>query len=81
MVARKYMKKNTQVAQSASSSGSVKQFKWFSQRVQTSQLADADVSISLRIRLDKLTDTSPLAYAVISLTRCSHIRNPMQPYS
>ena len=51
MVARKYMKKNTQVAQSASSSGSVKQFKWFSQRVQTSQLADADVSISLQIRL------------------------------
>ncbi len=51
MVARKYMKKNTQVAQSSNSSGSVKQFKWFSQRVQTSQLADADVSISLQIRL------------------------------
>ena len=51
MVARKHMKKNTQVVQSASSSGSVKQFKWFSQRVQTSQLADTDVSISLRIRL------------------------------
>ena len=33
------------------SSGSIKQFKWFSQRVQTSQLADADVSISLQIRL------------------------------
>ena len=51
MVARKYMKKNTQVAQSASSSSSVEQLKWFNQRVQTSQLADADVSISLRIRL------------------------------
>ena len=51
MVARKYMKKNTQVAQSASSSSSVEQLKWFNQRVQTSQLADTDVLISLRIRL------------------------------
>ena len=42
---------NTQVVQSANSSGSIKQLKWFSQRVQTSLLADADVSISLQIRL------------------------------
>ena len=47
----------------------------------TSLLADAYVSISLRIRLDKPTDTSSLAYAVISLTQRSHIHNPAQPYS
>ena len=51
MVACKHMKKNTQVVQSANSSGSIKQLKQFSQRVQTSLLADADVSISLQIRL------------------------------
>ena len=33
------------------------------------------------LRLDKLTDTSQLAYTVISITRCSHIRNPAQSYS
>ena len=37
MVARKYMKKNTQVAQSASSSGSIKQLKWFNQATQVVQ--------------------------------------------
>ena len=41
----------TQVVQSSNSSSSVRQFKYFSKRVQTSQLADADVSISLQIRL------------------------------
>ncbi|HRM87782.1 MAG TPA: hypothetical protein PL178_07745 [Prevotella sp.] len=51
MVTFKHMKKNTQVVKSANSSGSVKKLKWFSQRVQTSLLADADVSISLQIRL------------------------------
>ena len=51
MVACKHMKKNTQVVLSANSSGSIKQLKQFSQRVQTSLLADADVSISLQIRL------------------------------
>ena len=51
MVACKHMKKNTQVVQSANSSGSIKQLKLFNQRVQTSLLADADVSISLQIRL------------------------------
>ena len=51
MVACKHMKKKTQVVQLANSSGSIKQLKQFSQRVQTSLLADADVSISLQIRL------------------------------
>ena len=51
MVACKHMKKNTQVVQSSNSSSSVRQFKYFSKRVQTSQLADADVLISLQIRL------------------------------
>ena len=51
MLARKHMKKNSQVAQFVNSSDSVSEFMQFSQRVQTSQLADADVSISLRIRL------------------------------
>ena len=32
-------------------SGSISLLKWLNQRVQTSQLADADVSISLQIRL------------------------------
>lgn len=59
MVARKHMKKNSQVAQFANSSSSVSEFR----------------------RLDKPTDTAPLAYAAISVTRCSHIRNPAQPYS
>ena len=46
MVARKHMKKNTQVAQSASSSGSVEQFKWFSKTTQVVQSASSDVSVS-----------------------------------
>jgi len=46
MVARKYMKKNTQVAQSASSSGSIKQFKWLSLPAQVVQSASSDVSVS-----------------------------------
>ena len=44
MVARKHMKKNSQVAQFANSSSSVSE---------------------LSRRLDKPTDTAPLAYAVI----------------
>ena len=71
----------TQAHEEEYSSGSIKQLKQFSKRVQTSLLADAYVSISLRIRLDKPTDTSSLAYAVISLTQHSHIHNPAQPYS
>ena len=46
MFARKHMKKNTQVAQSASSSGSVEQFKWFSKTTQVVQSASSDVSVS-----------------------------------
>ncbi|WP_308278728.1 hypothetical protein [Prevotella sp.] len=46
MVARKYMKKNIQVAQSASSSGSVKQFKWFSQAIQVVQSSNSSGSVS-----------------------------------
>ena len=55
--------------------------KWFNQATQVVQSASSDVSVSWCRRLDKLTDTSPLAYAVIFVTRCSHICNPMQPYS
>lgn len=58
MVARKHMKKNSQVVQFANSSSSVSEFR----------------------RLDKPTDTAPLAYAVIFITQRSHIRNPAQSY-
>ena len=43
-------------------------------------LLDA-IYLSLIHIFDKLADTSPLAYAVIFVTRCSHILNPMQSYS
>ena len=56
MVARKHMKKNSQVAQFANSSSSVSEFS----------------------RLNKPTDTSALADAVISVPRCSNIREPAQ---
>ena len=46
MVARKHMKKNTQVAQFANSSGSISQLKWFNQATQVVQLASSDVSVS-----------------------------------
>ena len=62
------------------SSGSVSQLKWFNQATQVVQLASSDVSVSWCRRLDKLTDTSPLAYAAIFVTQCCHIRNPTQPY-
>ena len=55
--------------------------KWFNQATQVVLSASSDVSVSWCRRLDKLTDTSPLAYAAIFVTRCSHICNPMQPYS
>ena len=55
--------------------------KHMKKNTQVVQSASSDVSVSWYRRLDKLTDTSPLAYAVIFVTRCSHIRNPTQPYS
>ena len=43
------------------------------------QSATPDGSVSESRRLDKSTDTTPLAYAVESLTRCSRILNLVQP--
>ncbi|WP_439424269.1 hypothetical protein [Segatella copri] len=47
---------------------------------QVVQSSNSSSSVSEFRRLDKLTDTSPLAYAAIFVTRCCHIRNPMLPY-
>ena len=44
------------------------------------QSATPDGSVSESRRLDKSTDTTPLAYAVESLTLSSRLRNPVQPY-
>ena len=41
--------------------------------------ATPDSSVSESRRLDKSTDTTPLAYVVDSLTRCSRILNLVQP--
>ena len=43
------------------------------------QSATPDGSVSESKRLDKSTDTTPLAYVVESLTRCSRILNLVQP--
>ena len=43
------------------------------------QSATPDGSVSESRRLDKSTDTTPLAYVVESLTRCSRILNLVQP--
>ena len=43
------------------------------------QSATPDGSVSESRRLDKSTDTTPLAYDVESLTRCSRILNLVQP--
>ena len=42
------------------------------------QSATPDGSVSESRRLDKSTDTTPLAYVVESLTRCSRILNLVQ---
>ena len=52
---------------------------WFSQLLQMVQSATPDGSVSESRRLDKSTDTTPLAYVVESLTRCSRILNLVQP--
>ena len=44
------------------------------------QPTNSDGSVCESRRLEKSTDTTPLAYAVESLTRCSRILNPTQPY-
>ncbi|MQM57793.1 hypothetical protein F7D97_11910 [Prevotella copri] len=44
------------------------------------QSATPDGSVSESRRLDKSTDTTPLAYVVESLTLSSRLRNPVQPY-
>ena len=43
------------------------------------QSATPDGSVSESSRLDKSTDTTPLAYVVESLTRCCRILNLVQP--
>ena len=43
------------------------------------QAATLDGSVSESRRLDKSTDTTPLAYVVESLTRCCRILNLVQP--
>ena len=43
------------------------------------QSATPDGSVSESRRLDKSTDTTPLAYVVESLTRCCRILNLVQP--
>ena len=44
------------------------------------QPTNSDGSVCESRRLEKSTDTTPLAYVVESLTRCSRILNPTQPY-
>ena len=44
------------------------------------QSATPNGSVSESRRLDKSTDTTPLAYVVESLTLSSRLRNPVQPY-
>ena len=68
--ARKRMQQNTDMVQSATPDGSV------SDMVQS---ATPDGSVSESRRLDKSTDTTPLAYVVESLTRRSRILNLVQP--
>ena len=43
------------------------------------QSTNSDGSVSESRRLEKSTDTTPLAYVVDSLTRCSRILNLVQP--
>lgn len=50
------------------------------QNIQVVQSATPDGSVSESRRLDKSTDTTPLAYVVESLTLSSRLRNPVQPY-
>ena len=44
------------------------------------QPTNSDGSVCESRRLEKSTDSTPLAYVVESLTRCCRILNPTQPY-
>ena len=68
-----------QMVLSATPDGSVSYSRWFSQLLQMVLSATPDSSVSESRRLDKSTDTTPLAYVVESLTRCSRILNLVQP--
>ena len=74
----KWLNQLTQVAQSAYPSGSISLPKWLNQNTDMVQSATPDGSVCESRRLDKSTDSTPLAYAVESLTRCCRILNPMQ---
>ena len=76
----KWLNQLTQVAQSAYPSGSISLPKWLNQNTDMVQSATPDGFVCESRRLEKSTDSTPLAYVVESLTRCSRILNPTQPY-
>ena len=71
---------DTQVAQSAYPSGSVRLPKWFSQITQVAQSDYSSGSISESSRLRKRVQPSASASTAVCVTQFSHILNPVQPY-
>ena len=78
--ARKRMQQITQVVQSAYSSGSISLLKWLNQLTQVAQSAYSSGSIRLLKWLNQTTQVTQSASTVESLTRRSHILNPVQPH-
>ena len=54
-------------------------FKWFSQLIQVAQSAYSSGSISLLKWLNQTTQVAQSASTAVCVTRCSRLRNPIQP--
>ena len=71
---------DTQVAQSAYPSGSIRLLKWLSQLTQVAQSDYSSGSISLLKWLNQITQVAQSASTAVCVTQFSHILNPVQPY-